>query len=249
MTELVQAWVVPFLLALVRLSAFMAALPVFASETAPLRVRAAFAVTLAGVLVAASPAIVGAELSPAPLLVEALIGALLGLIVRLVLAAVELAAELLSLQMGLGFAQLVDPLSGGSASPLGALLAVAPGAALFASDAHLTLVRGLAHSTVRVPLGAGHFDLGRLEVLVRSAAGLFKDGVRIALPIAAVLFGGQLAFALLTKVAPQLNVWALGFLATSGLALAALAVGAPTLIHEIVALLRQGTVAMAEAVG
>jgi flagellar biosynthetic protein FliR len=161
---------------------------------------------------------------------ELLVGAAIGLLVRIALGAAEALGSLVSIQMGLGFGAVVDPLTQ-SEGPLATLFALVAWMLLLASNGHHELLRGLADSLRALPPGAALRD-GAEPLLLRmaeSGAGLFQAALRIATPLAATLLGTHAALALLARVAPKVNLLMLGFLIAAGVGLVALATAGPAI--------------------
>jgi flagellar biosynthetic protein FliR len=184
---------------------------------APLRVRAGLTLALA---LAARPGAESPTLSDLPLVMavtalgEFVVGAGIGFVVRLTVAAAEVAAEILAPQIGLGVAHLFDPNTQTSETALGSvfrhlavLLAVAVGL-------HRVVLEALLHSFQVLPLGA-LIDFGpiapRMLALTVEAV---ETGVRIALPTMAVIFMVQVALAFMSRAAPAMQIFSVGFAIT-----------------------------------
>jgi flagellar biosynthetic protein FliR len=225
-----------FALVLTRTSALLVALPALGGELVPVRIRAALALSLSFAVVMAHPPL-PADTAPAPALVsEALLGAALGLLVRTSLAAAEIMGELVSNQAGFGFDKLMNPLTAEPSSPLSNVVTLTLGVVLFASGAYREVIRGFVSSFFVVPAGSLASWSELFSLLSERAAALFAAGLRIGAPIAGALLATQLGLGLLARLAPQLNVWALGFLVTSAVAVAALIIFLPGFVDELVAL-------------
>ena len=223
----------PFVLVLARVSGVVLTMPFLGAELVPVRARVALTVAVSFALTLAVP---GARASSMPIVVlvgELALGAASGLVVRIAVGALELAGEVVGLQMGLGFGHTVDPLLEAQGSVVSQVFGLVAGTLFFAMNGHLQVMRALADSLRAVPPGSVVFDPGWVTTLVDAAAAMFLTGVRIAAPLAAALLAGQLAFALLGRVMPQLNAWGLGFSITIGLGLFGLVLFAPSLTAEV----------------
>ena len=226
-----------FGLVLTRISGLFLALPMLSGEIVPLRLRAAAAAAIAFVLsmpMSTAPLPQGPAALGAAAVGELLVGVALGLLVRLALGAAEAMGSLLSMQMGLGFSGVVDPLTQ-SEGPLAALFALAAWALLLALNGHHELLRGVNDSLRALPPGAalrgGAEPL--LLRLVESGGQIFAAALRIATPVAAALLGTNVAMALLARVAPKVNLLMLSFLIAAGMGLLALAISGPSMARAM----------------
>jgi flagellar biosynthetic protein FliR len=219
-----SAWFGAVFWPLTRVLALFAAAPVLSHRALPLRVKVALGLAVTAVLVPTlSVPPVGAALTGdglGLLLYNVLVGLLLGLAVRVVLAAFELAGELIGLQMGLSFAGFFNPASGTAQNPVAGFLSLLALLMFIAIDGHLMLLAALAESFRLFPLDAAHTPLD-FERIVRLAAEMFALALSIALPFVAVLLLINVVLGVLARIAPQLNVFAVGFPLTlaSGMAL------------------------------
>lgn len=205
--------VLGFLLAVVRASAWLAVAPPFNSRTLPVQAKVGFAVALA---ITVGPRI--AELAPPPevvplieaMLLQVAAGLALGFLTQLLFAAVQAAGELVDLFAGFTIAATYDPMTGANQAVFGRFYYLLAMTLLFAMDGHLLLVRGFLDSFTAMPTGLP--DLGSVsEMLIDGLGMFFLAALEIAAPILAVLFLTEVALGLLSKAAPQMNVFVLGF--------------------------------------
>ena len=235
-----EALAVSFSLTLIRVSGVMAGFPVFGFEVAPAQMRILFAILLSFVFTSA----MGPVPMPDSLFLAAagefFTGLFLGMLVRVAMAAIEVAGEAAGVQMGFGFQKSMNPLSKEQNGPITNMLFAIAGVLVFVSGVHLEVIRGLALSFQAVPIGAAGF-VGNVETLVfDSATEMMAAGFRISLPLMIVAMLTQLSFGFLTRVAPQLNVWALGFAFMIAMGFVALLLFAPYLVREIEAVMDRG---------
>ncbi|MGW6175170.1 flagellar biosynthetic protein FliR [Arthrobacter sp. NPDC055138] len=209
-----QAWIEATMLAGVRMVAFLLIAPPFSYGAIPARIKAMLGVGLA---LAVSPRVVtGYEpLSTAgffgALVLEILVGALLGFLVFIVFSAVQSAGTLIDLFGGFSMAQAFDPQSMVNGAQFTRLFQMAALALLFASDGYQLIIGGLARSFTALPLGGG-VDLAEpVQVMITGVTQMFLAAVQIAGPLLVVLFLADAGLGLLTRVAPALNAFALGF--------------------------------------
>ncbi len=212
--ELDQGRIEAMMLAGVRIVAFLVVAPPFSYRGIPARVRAMLAIGLA---LAVSPRVaedyttgstgqyVGA------LVLELVTGAALGFLVLVVFSAVQSAGALIDLFGGFSLAQGFDPQSMVNGAQFARLFQLTALTLLFTSDGYQLIIGGLVRTFSALPLG-GALDLAEpAEALTGAVTGLFLASVQIAGPLIVVLFLADVGLGLLTRVAPALNAFALGF--------------------------------------
>ncbi len=210
-----DAWLAAFLFPLARIFGLLATAPLFNNAAIPMRVKlvAGLAITfaIAPALPTFPPVAPASWAGLAILVQQSLIGIALGFTMRLVFAGIDLAGELIGLQMGLGFAVFYDPLNA-TQLPIVAELAGLIALLIFlALDGHLMSLALLTESFSVLPVGASTFRAARWETLLRWTTTVFSIGVLLALPLISALLIANIALGVLTKVAPQLNLFAVGF--------------------------------------
>ena len=219
---LAGAPLVAYVLASVRLVAWLLVAPPFASRAVPVLAKTLLALGLALAVVPGTgrgevPTDTAALLGTA--LQEALIGASMGFVTFLVFAAVQAAGDLIDVFGGFSLAAAFDPLSQNMNSVHGKLFSMLAMMLLFASDAHLLVIGGLLRSFERMPVGTVWQPADITEVVTIAFGMFFAAAVQIALPLIGVLFLADIGLALLTRVAPQLNAIGIMFPAKIGLTL------------------------------
>jgi flagellar biosynthetic protein FliR len=174
------------------------------------------------------------------LLQEMLIGLAMGFSMRVVFAAIEMAGEVTSLTMGLGFATFFDPQSSGRSSAISQFLALVATMAFLAVNAHLVLLSALAESFVTLPISASPISTGAPLELARWGGRIFSAGLQLSLPIVAALLITNVALGILTRAAPQLNLFGVGFPITLGVGFLVISLALPYLGTPILNLFNQG---------
>ncbi|MGJ9424636.1 flagellar biosynthetic protein FliR [Nesterenkonia halotolerans] len=207
-------WLEATMLAAVRVTAFIVIAPPFSHGSVPMRIRAAMGAGLA--LVVAPRAV--ADYVPldtggfiAALLLEILAGAALGFLVMLLFAAVQSAGGLIDLFGGFQLAMAFDPGSQINGAQFTRLFHFAAIALLVASDGYQLILAGLFRSFDALPLGAEISLAALAENAVSGFTEMFMAAVQIAGPLLVVLFLADAGLGLLTRVAPALNAFSLGF--------------------------------------
>ncbi|MES2150421.1 MAG: flagellar biosynthetic protein FliR [Pseudomonadota bacterium] len=239
-----NTWIAALLWPLTRILGLIAAAPLFGNSSVPVSVKVALGVILATIMTPAIPALPAADpLSMAGMLIllqEMLIGLAMGFAMRIVFAAVEMAGEVSSLTMGLGFATFFDPQSSGRSSAISQFLALIATMVFLAANAHLVLLEALAESFITMPVSAAPMAAGAPFELVKWGGRIFSAGLQLSLPIVAALLITNVALGILTRAAPQLNIFGIGFSVSLGVGLLVISLVMPYLGGPIVNLINQG---------
>jgi flagellar biosynthetic protein FliR len=212
--QLQTSMLIAVLLASVRAAAWLVVCPPFNARVIPGQVKALLAVAIS-LPVAPGLAARVPELSTGALLASAVeqvvVGAALGFLTALVFAAVQAAGELIDLFGGFSVAFAFDPLSFTGNSVFGRFYNLLATTLLFATDAHLLVLRGFTQSYRSLPLD-GTLSLATLGTALTTGLGqLFLAALQIAGPLIGVLFLADVGLGLLSRAAPALNAFALGF--------------------------------------
>jgi len=221
-----DAWLAAGLWPLARVLAVLAAAPVLGQARIPMRVRIGLGVGLVIVLVptlpAPPPVAPGSAAGMLILASQIVIGLAIGLVLRLVFSAVEMAGDLVGTQMGLGFAMFYDPGNVQHTPILGQFMGLLATLTFLSINGHLLVIAALAQSFQTLPIAATPLGASLFEVLARHGAIVFVAGLQLALPLIVTMLVVNLALGVLTRAAPQLNVFAVGFPLTLALGFAAL---------------------------
>ena len=201
----------PFL----RLSAMMAVAPVFSAAGFNVRTRALFAVLIAALVAPSLPAPpVDNLLSGAGVLMgirEIGVGLVLGFIVQMAFGAAVFAGQAISMTMGLGFAMAVDPQNGVQVPVISQLYVILATLLFLALDGHLLLIAAVVESYQLIPIGVAGLPVASLSAVVALGTMVFAGGILLALPALTALLLINVAFGIVTRTAPQLNIFAVGF--------------------------------------
>jgi len=180
---------------------------------------------------------------------EVLIGVAIGMVVQLTFEALIFAGQTVSLTMGLGFATLVDPQRGANTTVLGQLFMIIGILTYLAINGHLVLLGALAESFQTLPIGAAHIDKNFLLSVVLWGARVFESGLLIALPAVIALVIVNLALGVVTRAAPQLNLFGIGFTITLLCGFFVLIVGLDGIMTGISSLINSALTAVGDLVG
>jgi flagellar biosynthesis protein FliR len=187
--------------------------PVFSAKTVPGSIRTVLILLLTAVLAPSAYASShgAAQITPATFLTEMVVGFAIGLGGAILVGAAEMAGDLMATAMGLSGASLLDPLSGGSSNLLSQLAQLFAVTILLSVDGHLVMLDALAASAREVPVGTT-LELQRGAAAMLTTGGqLFVLGLRFAAPVIAASLIANVALAILTRAAPQLNVLTVAF--------------------------------------
>ncbi|QYF92021.1 flagellar biosynthetic protein FliR [Massilia sp. PAMC28688] len=243
-TAEMNMWIASVLWPLTRILGLIAASPLYGNTSFPRTAKVLLGVMLALAIAPAIPAAPAADpMSLAGLLIliqELLIGAAMGFSMRIVFAAVEMAGEVASMTMGLGFAATFDPQTRGRSTSVSQFLALIATMAFMAVNGHLVLLEVLAESFYSLPISATPVANGMSLQVVRWGATIFSVGLQLSLPIVAALLITTVALGILTRAAPQLNIFGIGFPVSLGVGLLLLSQTLPYLSMPLQNLFNRG---------
>lgn len=213
--EIIAGWVTHFMWPFFRISSFLVIVPVLGARLVPTRIRLGLAFVLTAAIypiLPDMPLIEALDLQAFMIILDqVLIGTTLGFIVFAIMQIFILAGQTISMQMGLGFASMVDPANGVSVAVLSQWYQVLVMLVYLAIDGHLITLAIVVESFQTLPVGAGLFTIDSWRLLADLGAWVFQASLMLALPAVAALLLVNLAFGVMTRAAPQLNVFALGF--------------------------------------
>ena len=212
--EVPSATLAALLLATVRATGFIALAPPFNSNGIPRVVKGALALALSLVvfpqLSGTLPAITAGFLVVAAV-TEVVIGAALGFLVQVLFTAVQVAGDMIDVTGGFSLQPAYDPMSLSTQGVIGKLHYLLAITLLFTSGGHLLLIRGFVTSYEGLPVG-GSIPTDQLgSAMLTAFTMMFLAALQIAGPLVAVLLLADVALALLSKAAPALNIFAIGF--------------------------------------
>jgi flagellar biosynthetic protein FliR len=196
-----------------RVSGLVLVAPVFSARPIPMAVKSALVILLAVLMVPVAQAhmVRLPDLTPEAIVGETLVGFALGLGAAILIGAAESAGELLSIQIGLSGAAIMDPLSQQQTTALGQLVHLFAIVLVLSLDGHLVLLDSLAGSAERLPIGSSLELAAGLRAFVGLGSTLFALGLQFAAPIVAVVMIANVALAVLSRAAPQLQIVQLAF--------------------------------------
>lgn len=241
-----MAWV------FLRVTGLLLVAPVFGANVVPARVKAVLALALTLMIAPLAPAPVDLELwTGAGLLAAAMqlaIGIALGFVIQMVFDALVLAGQTVSMTMGLGFAMMIDPERGASTPVLSQFLLILGMLIFLAIGGHILLIETLVDSFRWAPVGAP-LPLDGVWSLVLWGGRIFESGLVIALPAVVSLIVVNLAMGVVSRAAPQLNLFAVGFPAAMLFGFAILLLSLPALEGSFLRLVEDAFETIARILG
>lgn len=244
-----NAWMVALLWPAARILAVISITPIFGHASVPVRVKVALGLLLSMAVVPGLPPLPGVAPFSGDgfmiLLQQLLIGLAIGFSMRLVFAAVEMAGELAALTMGLSFAAFFDPLSRSHASPVSQMYSWLALMIFVSSNLHLALLAAVADSFHALPISALPMGTGLFKMVAATGGKVFAIGLQLALPVIAALLVTNLALGVLTKAAPQLNLFGIGFPITLGTGFLMIELVLPYLTQPLLRAMQEALTGMA----
>lgn len=211
----IAAWIGSYLWPLFRIGAMIVAMPIFGSILIPVRVRLMLALAVTSIVAPVLPA------SPTvdPLSLEAvfialqqiIIGVAMGFSMQLVFNAVTTGGQIIAMQMGLGFASMVDPQNGMQVPVLSQLYLLLVTLLFLGFNGHLIMIELVAESFTALPVAADGLTRNGFWLLAGWGSQMFAGALWLALPAVASLLVVNIAFGVMARAAPQLNIFAIGF--------------------------------------
>jgi flagellar biosynthetic protein FliR len=232
----IGTWIGSLVWPFTRIAAMLAIAPVFGARMVPQRTRLVIALLLTWIVLPLLPEVPALDpLSLSGALVTAqqlVIGLAIGFSLQLVFATLVIAGQTIAMGMGLGFAQMVDPQNGVNVPVIGQYYVVIATLLFLALNGHLALIRVLVDSFQSLPVGVDALTREDFRAIAYWGGRMFADAIMVALPAVASILLVNLAFGVVSRSAPQLNVFGVGFPVT-------LTLGFVTLVFAIANLLPQ----------
>ena len=241
----IMAWVSPIFWPFLRVLAVFTSAPVFSAKAVPVRTKVglAFVVALCLQPLLANQPLVPLNSSAAlgAVLQQVLVGLAIGLAVRIVFSAIEVAGEVVGLQMGLNFAGFFDPTTNAQSSTVGRFFGNTTMLLFVVMGGHLMLLQAVIASFNTFPVGASAFESVNRMQLHELGAVVFRYGLWIALPMIGMLIFINIVLGFISRIAPQMNAFAIGFPLTLSAGLVGIAFTLPMLDAPVAALMRLAT--------
>jgi flagellar biosynthesis protein FliR len=243
-TAQMNLWIAAFIWPLTRILGLIAAAPLFGNVSVPAQLKIVFGVMLALIVAPGLhdfPVVDPMSLAGLLILMQQLvIGLSMGFAMRIVFAGVEMAGEIIGLTMGLGFATFFDPQSQGRSSAISQFLSLLILMMYLAANVHLMMIATLFDSFNTLPITAGPLGTHGMQAIAKWGGSIFSAGVQLSLPIVAALLITNTALGILTRAAPQLNIFGIGFPIALGAGFIMISLALPYLASPFGRLLQDG---------
>ncbi|MCF6353537.1 MAG: flagellar biosynthetic protein FliR [Candidatus Polarisedimenticolaceae bacterium] len=198
-----------------RIGAVFVAAPIFASRQVPMRWRAALTLVITLIVMPMlPPAPVVETFSHEAMLIalqQIAIGVMMGFMLQLVFAAVVFAGQVMAYSMGLGFASMMDPQNGVQVPVVSQFYLILVTLLFLVLNGHLILIELVIDSFQTVPIAVDGLSRNTLWDIAIWGGRVFSGGLLIALPLVTALLVVNLGMGIITRAAPQLNIFAVGF--------------------------------------
>ncbi|MGH1485032.1 MAG: flagellar biosynthetic protein FliR [Cellvibrionaceae bacterium] len=200
---------------LVRITAFLLAAPIFGTKILSTRIRLVFGVVLSLLVVPLLPPLPPFDgvsfFSLYTTLQQVLIGVSLGFVFQVVFQVFVLAGQYIAMKMGLGFASMNDPANGVSVTVISQFYLLTTTLLFLSINGHLALVQVLVDSFTILPIGTQGFSGVDFDAITKMGGWMFGSALTISLPVLTALLVVNIAFGIMSRSAPQINIFAVGF--------------------------------------
>jgi flagellar biosynthetic protein FliR len=243
MLELTDAqigtWVATFMLPLFRVTAVLMTMPIFGTKMLPARIRLYAALAITVVIVPGLPPLPEFEpLSLRGFLLcgeQVIIGAVFGFSLQMLFQAFVVAGQIIAVQMGMAFASMVDPANGVNVAVVSQFMTMLVSILFLLMNGHLVVFEVLTESFTTLPVGSGLL-VNHFWELAGRLGWVLGAGLLLVLPMIAALLVINIAFGVMTRAAPQLNIFSIGFPLTLVLGMAIFWVGLADILSHYQAL-------------
>jgi len=215
-TTLVLAWIANYFWPFIRIAAMLMVMTVTGARFVPSRVRLylSLAITFAAMPVIPDVNISVPLFSLGGFLItfnQIMIGIAMGMVTQFIIQTFVMLGQIIGMQSSLGFASMVDPANGQSTPLLGQLFMFLATLFFLVSDGHLKLIQLVVFSFKTLPIGSGGLQASDYREMATWLSMIFKVALNMSLSGIIALLTINLSFGVMTRAAPQLNIFSLGF--------------------------------------
>ncbi|CAG8867949.1 Flagellar biosynthetic protein FliR [Pseudomonas fluorescens] len=210
----IGTWVATFLLPLFRVTAVLMTMPIIGTKMLPARVRLYFALAITVVITPGLPPM--PEFNPLGLsglmmcAEQIIIGSMFGLAMQMLFQAFVVAGQIVAIQMGMAFASMVDPANGVNTAVVSQFMTMLVSVLFLLMNGHLVVIEVLTESFTTLPVGGGLL-VNHFWELAGRVGWVFGAALLLVLPAITALLVVNIAFGVMTRAAPQLNIFSIGF--------------------------------------
>jgi len=208
-------WLAAFIWPFVRIAAMVTAAPVFSSRQTPVMYRVGLVLVLTWVTIPLlpPPPVVSLFSHQALMLLlqQLAIGLIMGFILQMVFGGLVFGGQVIAYSMGLGFASMLDPQNGVQVPVVSQFYLILATLLFLLLNGHLILIDLLFQSFHTFPIAVDGLTRSSLSEVIGWGSRLFSAGLLMALPVMAALLLVNLGMGIVTRAAPQLNIFAVGF--------------------------------------
>ncbi|MCF6345339.1 MAG: flagellar biosynthetic protein FliR [Thiomicrorhabdus sp.] len=234
----------------VRISAMFAIIPIFSSRSVSVKFKLMLTVfiTLAIAPSLALPPPVDPFTWQGVMFIsqQILIGLAMGLIFLVIFQAFVMAGNMVAMAMGLAFASMVDPGTGAQSPIVSQYFMIIVTLLFLALNGHLLVIQVVVESFEYLPIGTSFLNRESLKLVFEFGSYIFLSGVLIALPAVTALLLVNIAFGVVTRAAPALNIFAVGFPITLLAGLILLSLITPLMLPHLQELIRNALVTISQ---
>lgn len=204
-----------YLLPLCRVTGMFLVMAGIGVRNVPVRIKMGLVVMITLIIMPTLPPVTNSNLMSGQMILEVLlqlmIGFALGFISLLFITTFVVAGQLLATQTGLGFASMVDPASGVSVPAIGQFYLILATLLFWLFDGHLIMIQMLVFSFETLPINGQWWDVSSYWVVIEFGGWMFATALAIALAPIISMLTVNLSFGIMTRAAPQLNIFSIGF--------------------------------------
>ncbi|MBK8570360.1 MAG: flagellar biosynthetic protein FliR [Nitrosomonadales bacterium] len=228
------SWLALFIFPFVRILAMIASAPILGNKQVPARIKIGLSILLT--IVIAPTLSMQPNVDPASalgfliLLQQILAGLAIGFTMRLIFTAIEMAGDIIGIQMGLGFAIFFDPQNSSYTPVIAQFLGILAILVFLNMNGHLIMLEALADSFRTFPINSAIPAAIALHTLASWGGSIFSNALQLSMPVIGALLISNFALGILTRSAPQLNIFAVGFPVTLTIGLATVMLLLPYLV-------------------
>lgn len=243
-TDQLMNWVVAFMWPLARILGLFSSAPLFSISNFPMTARVGMALAITFLVSPVLPP--HAPIDPfsftgfASLVHQFIIGIMVGFVMRIFFTAIEMMGDLIGLSMGMSFASIYNPQTQAQTQVISQFFSMILILLFINADLHLLVLDALIQSFYTVPLDQENLNVRGFKEMAFLGAKIFSIGLQLSMPIVTALLITNIALGVLTKAAPQLNLFGIGFPVTMAVGLVMIFISLPYMMKPFLKSLTDG---------